>query len=255
MSLAVLVLLAGSAVLDPGPTARGGRTLPYWRRTGFLSDVLQQLPAGPRGIESIRVPEGFLVEEAAGPGLVSYPMFASFDDRGRLFVCESAGKNMADDEMQQHPEMRIRLLEDTNGDGVFDRGTVFADKITMTMGAVWYKGALYVGAPPDILVLKDTDGDGVADRREVLLTGWPLHSNGTTLHGPYLGPDGWMYLTYNLGHHRVRTREGAMLEGPGGRVWRFRPDGTGRAWNGSWAAGSTTALRSSSPRPEKPSGP
>jgi len=230
LSVAVLMLLAEGAVLYPVRRAAGGRTAPYWRRTGFLSDVLQQLPAGARGLQSIHVPEGFVVEEAAGPGLVSYPMFASFDDRGRLFVCESAGKNVPDDEMQQNPEMRIRLLEDTNGDGVFDRGVVFADKITMAMGAVWHKGSLYVGAPPDILKLEDTDGDGVADRREVLLTGWPLHSNGTTLHGPFLGPDGWMYLTYNLGHHRVRTREGAMLEGPGGRVWRFRPDGTGLEW-------------------------
>ena len=100
----------------------------------------------------------------------------------------------------------------------------------MTMGAQWYRGSLYVAAPPDILRFEDTDGDGVADRREVVLTGWPLHSNGTTLHGPYLGPDGWMYLTYNLGRYDIKTKEGTDVKGPGGRVFRFRPDGSGLEW-------------------------
>src|SRR5207253_2439648 len=126
--------------------------------------------------------------------------------------------------------MRIRLLQDSNGDGIFDRGKIFADKISMTMGALWYRGSLYVGAPPDFLRFDDTNLDGVADHREVIMTGWPLHSNGTTLHGPFLGPDGLMYLTYNLGHYQIDSREGRRMEGPGGRVWRMRPDGTGLEW-------------------------
>lgn len=195
-----------------------------------MSNVLLELNTAPAGIESIHVPEGFEADVAARPGLVTYPMFITFDDRGRLFVCESAGRNIGDDEMDRQPEMRIRLLEDTDGDGVFDAGKIFAGKISMAMGAQWYRGSLYVAAPPDVLRFEDTDGDGVADRREVVLTGWPLHSNGTTLHGPYLGPDGWMYLTYNLGRYDIKTREGTNLKGPGGRVFRFRPDGSGLEW-------------------------
>ena len=234
LTIGALVLLAAGVLLysrrngRPNPAQR--KSQPYWQRTGFLSKFLQDLDPGARGIQSIQVPEGFEVTLAAGPDLVNYPMFIAYDDRGRLFVCESAGKNMADDEMQAKPEMRIRLLEDTDGDGVFDRSKIFADKITMTMGAQWYRGSLYVAAPPDFLRFDDTNGDGVADRREVILTGWPLHSNGTTMHGPYFGPDGLMYLTYNLGHYRIDTREGKRLEGPGGRVWRMRPDGTGLEW-------------------------
>ena len=173
------------------------------------------------------MPDGFVTSVAANEEMVNYPMFISFDDRGRLFVCESAGRNIGDEEMNRTPEMRIRLLEDTNGDGVFDRSRIFADHLTMTMGAQWYRGALYVAAPPDIIRLEDTDNDGIADKKSVVLTGWPLHSNGTTLHGPYLGPDGWMYLTYNLGAYNIKTKEGTTLTGPGGRVFRFRPDGTG----------------------------
>ncbi len=203
---------------------------PYGGR-GKVSQVLLQLTGeGPKGAQAIHVPEGFEVELAAGPDLVQYAMFASLDDRGRLFVCESAGRNGTDQELSANPQFRIRLLEDTNGDGVYDRSKVFADKLTMSMGALWYRGSLYVAAPPDVLKLDDTDGDGVADRRTVILTGWPLKSNATTLHGPFLGPDGWMHLTYSPSPYRIQTKEGTVIEGRGGRVWRFRPDGTGLEW-------------------------
>jgi putative membrane-bound dehydrogenase-like protein len=231
LALAALGVAATGILISSRPPARSrGSVPPYYKRTGFLSNLMQELNTSAKGIDSIHLPDGFEASVAAGPGMVTYPMFIAFDDRGRLFVCESAGRNISDQEMDRQYEMRIRLLEDTDGDGVFDRGTVFADKISMTMGAQWYRGSLYVAAPPDELRFSDTDGDGVADRREVVLTGWPLHSNGTTLHGPYLGPDGWMYLTYNLGKYEIKTKEGATLRGPGGRVFRFRPDGSGLEW-------------------------
>lgn len=208
------------------------RRPPYWRRNDWVSRALLDLTDGPKGLDALHVPEGFQVEQASPPGMVTYPVFAALDDRGRLFVCESAGKNIPDDEMTANPEFRVRLLEDTDGDGVFDRAKLFADKLVMCMGAAWYRGSLYITAPPDFLRLTDTNDDGVADRRDVVLTGWPLRSNGTTLHGPYLGPDGWMYLTYNPPSYtyKVKTKEGPVLEGQGGRVWRCRPDGTGLEW-------------------------
>ena len=213
-----------------------------------------ELDTGAKGLESIHVPDGFEVSLAAKPGLVMYPMFASFDERGRLFVCESAGRNIGDQEMMDRPpEMRIRLLEDTDHDGVFDRSTIFADKISMTMGAQWYRGSLYVAAPPDVLRFTDTNNDGIADKREVVLTGWPLHSNGTTLHGPYLGPDGWMYLTYNLGRYNIQTKEGTVLKGPGGRVFVSVPTAAG--WKRLSAAATTTASRWFSRRPARCSAP
>ena len=85
---------------------------------------------------------------------------------------------------------------------------------------------LYAAEPPDFVRYEDSDGDGVADKREVLLTGWPLSSNGTTLHGPYLGPDGWMYLTYSPDAYEIHTKEGTILKGPRGRMFRVQPDGS-----------------------------
>src|SRR5581483_9504787 len=91
----------------------------------------------------IKVPPGFVVEKVAGPPLVQHPMFACFDERGRLFVADAAGVNLrADDLLKQKPN-RIVLLEDTNGDGVFDKSTVFADQMSLPMGVLWHDGALY----------------------------------------------------------------------------------------------------------------
>src|SRR5262249_21116298 len=90
-----LVGLAASATAllsQPAPAIRrpDGPTPPYYMRTGFLSNLLQELNTAPTGLASIHVPDGFEVTLAAKPGLVTYPMFIAFDDRGRLFVCESA---------------------------------------------------------------------------------------------------------------------------------------------------------------------
>src|SRR5262249_31677427 len=73
-------------------------------------------PAGATGLAAIRVPPGFKVELAAGPDLSSYPMMGTFDDRGRLFIAESSGNTLNDQQMKEHPDYKIRLLEDRNGD-------------------------------------------------------------------------------------------------------------------------------------------
>src|SRR5438094_7385536 len=60
-------------------------------------------------------------------------------------------------------------------------------------GVMWSAGYLYVAVPPSILKLTDSDGDGVADQREEWFQGKTLTGCGNDLHGPYLGPDGWIY--------------------------------------------------------------
>ncbi|MGH2360542.1 MAG: PVC-type heme-binding CxxCH protein, partial [bacterium] len=175
----------------------------------------------------MRVPAGFTVEKVAGPDLVTYPMLGTLDDRGRLFLCESSGNNLTNETMAGNPEFRIRLVEDINGDGIYDRSKVFADKLTLPAGAVWYRGSLYVASPPDLLRFDDINGDGVSDHREVIATGWVLSSNAASLHGPFLGPDGWLYLTDGRHGYKIKTKEGTLLEGFASQIWRCRPDGTG----------------------------
>lgn len=141
----------------------------------------------------IRVPEGFIIERVAGPPLVNRPISADFDEQGRLYVTDSSGTNDNVQKQLQDRPHRIVRLEDADGDGVFDKSTVYADKMMFPEGALWHAGSLYVAAPPHIWKLTDTNNDGVADQREIWFDGQTLGGCANDLHGPYLGPDGWLY--------------------------------------------------------------
>jgi putative membrane-bound dehydrogenase-like protein len=168
------------------------------------------------------VPDGFTIERAAASPLVKHPLMAGFDDRGRLFVAEAAGKNLrADDLLKELPNF-IRMLEDTNGDGVFDKSTIFADKMTLPMGALWYRGALYVAAPPSIWKLEDTDDDGIADKRTELVDKFGFSGNAASVHGCFLGPCGRIY--WCDGRHGFEFADGRKGKASG--VFSCRPDGS-----------------------------
>ncbi|MBI3694673.1 MAG: HEAT repeat domain-containing protein [Acidobacteria bacterium] len=192
--------------------------------------AVRKAPVPTTGLAAMRVPEGFRVEKVAGSNLLSYPMLGTLDDRGRLFLCESSGNTLNNKQMAEKPDYKIRMLEDVNGDGIYDRSTVFADKLTLPAGAVWYRGSLFVASPPDLFRFDDTNGDGVADRREVIVTGWNMSSNAASLHGPFFGPDGRLYLTDGRHGYKIKSKEGTTLQGMASRIWRVRPDGTGLEW-------------------------
>lgn len=178
-----------------------------------------------------KLPEGFTIEVAAGPDLVDFPMFATVDETGRLFVFESIGDVYdSTEEALQNPQFRIKLLVDTNGDGKYDKSTVFADKIGFPQGGVFYEGSLYASSAPDILKLTDRDGDGIAEQRDVLLSGWTLNVNANSLIGPFMAPDGWFYMTSAIEGFDVKSKEGERMKGETARIWRMKPDGSELQW-------------------------
>jgi putative membrane-bound dehydrogenase-like protein len=143
----------------------------------------------------LTVPDGFEVERVAGPPLVDRPIVADFDEEGRLYVADSSGSNDKVEKQLADKPHRIVRLEDKNGDGRFDTSVVFADRMMFPEGTMWFDGSLYVSAPPSIWKLTDTNADGVADQREEWFQGKTLTGCANDLHGPYLGPDGWIYWT------------------------------------------------------------
>jgi putative membrane-bound dehydrogenase-like protein len=179
----------------------------------------------------IHVPEGYTVEVVADSSLVAYPMFGYVDDTGRLFLFESTG-NVYDKtkDALTDPKFRVNLLEDKNGDGIYDKSTIFADKVGFPQGGYFYKGSLYISSAPDLIKLTDTNGDGVSDKREVVLSGWALNVNANSLIGPFIAPDGWLYLTSAINGFDVTTKEGVRLKGETSRIWRVRPDGSNLEW-------------------------
>ncbi len=178
-------------------------------------------------LASIRVPSGFTVERVAAAPLVQHPIMAGFDDRGRLFVADNAGLNLpADELLKQLPNM-IRMLEDTDGDGRFDRSTLFADKMTFPQGAAWYRGALYVASPPCIWRLEDTDGDGVADRREELVQKFGFVGNAADVHGCFITPTGRIAWCDGRHGHEFAGADGTPTsKGLAARIFSCRPDGS-----------------------------
>lgn len=181
----------------------------------------------PTELKSFRLPPGMKIERVAAAPLVQYPLFACLDDAGRLYVAEGTGTNLPGTELVKRNLGKITRLEDTDGDGTFDKSMTFADDLVFPQGVLWHDGAIYTASHPSIWKLVDTDGDGKADRREEFVTRFNFNGNGCDLHGPFLGPDGWMYWTDGRHGYDITTREGQHLQGLAARIWRCRFDGTG----------------------------
>ncbi len=212
------------------------RTITYTTRAGWVvAAAIFAGFAGPRTPPQAQqsdagagftVPAGFDVERVAGPPLVDRPIVADFDDDGRLYVADSSGSNDRVERQLADRPHRIVRLEDTNGDGRFDRSVVFADKMMLPEGTMWLDGSLYVAAPPSIWKLTDTDGDGVADLREEWFRGETLTSCANDLHGPYLGLDGWIYWTKGAFAQQTYERIGQpALVTRAAHIFRRRPAG------------------------------
>ncbi|PHR97034.1 MAG: dehydrogenase [Blastopirellula sp.] len=177
------------------------------------------------GDHNFQLPDGFTIEKIAGPPLVERPICADFDEQGRLYVADSSGSNEKVQVQLENPTHRIVRLEDTNGDGQFDKSTVFADEIMFPEGTLWYKGSLYVAAAPSIWKLTDTNDDGVADLREEWWQGQTLTNCANDLHGPYLGPDGWFYWCKGAFAEQTYERDGKPpLVTKAAHIFRCRPD-------------------------------
>ena len=130
------------------------------------------------------------------------------------------------DQLLVQPRDTIRCLEDTDGDGRFDKSTIFADHLTYPQGVLWHDGAVYTASPPSLWRLEDTDGDGVADRRTELVTGFPFTGIADDLHGPCLGPDGRIYWQVGRFPYSIRKPGGPTIrEGDTPLIMRCRPDG------------------------------
>jgi putative membrane-bound dehydrogenase-like protein len=146
-----------------------------------LADELPRIPPvePAKALATFHLEHGFQLELVAAEPLVASPVDACFDENGRMYVAEMRDYPFSWEPTKLNPRGGgkkdagvIRLLEDTNGDGKFDKSTVFADKLTWPTSVCCYRGGIFVLAPPHLWYLKDTDGDGVADVRKIVLSGF-----------------------------------------------------------------------------------
>jgi putative membrane-bound dehydrogenase-like protein len=148
-------------------------------------------PLSPvEAIKKMVVPKGFQVELVASEPNIVNPVAMTFDERGRIWITESL----------EYPRRepgpgrdRVKILEDTDGDGTADKFTTFAEGLNIPSGIAVGHGGVWVANSPDILLLKDTDGDGKADLREVVVTGFGRDDTHELPNSLTWGPDGWLY--------------------------------------------------------------
>ncbi len=96
------------------------------------------------------------------------------------------------------PRGRIKVLEDENGDGTYDKATVFVDNLLFANGLLPWRDGVIVTSAPSIEWIRDTDGDGKADVREPLYRGFTAENPQLRVSHPTLGLDNWIYVANGL---------------------------------------------------------
>ncbi|MHB8973898.1 MAG: PVC-type heme-binding CxxCH protein [Pirellulaceae bacterium] len=229
---------------------------------------------GPLSVEEsqklFRVPAGFRVEIVASEPYVADPVAMAFDAQGRILVCEIHGYNLegyldilelnktgqldrqvrrvpaSDDAIRRAAQDQygtVKRLEDTDGDGRFDRSTVLADRLPPCYGVVPARDGVIVLCAPDIVYLGDTNDDGQTDVREVLFTGFGVGDLWTRINSPRWGIDNWIYGVSGM-------NSGGTIRGPhlpkdvelGSVCFRFKADGSALEPESGWTHGFGQAL-------------
>lgn len=169
-------------------------------------------------------PRGFSVSKfVSDPELKGKPIAMNWDARGRLWVCETYDYP---NELQPPAQGRdrIRICEDTDHDGVADKFQVFAEKLSIPTGIVFYRGGAVVQDGTETVYLRDTNGDDVADERKVLITGWGLGDTHGGVSNFQWGLDNWVWGMQGYNQSEP-TIDGVKTPGFRQGFFRFRLEG------------------------------
>src|SRR5262245_26224027 len=175
-------------------------------------------------LAAIKLSEDFKVELFLTEPQVNSPVEMVFDENGRIYVAEML--DYPDDPPPGKPaRSRIKLLEDNDGDGKYERAVVFADQVLQVSGLLPWKGGLLVTAAPDIFWMKDNDGDGKADVKKVLYTGFPKVNPEHRITNLRYGIDNWVYAANHGNEGKITSpdhpkREPLLIRGAD---FRFDP--------------------------------
>lgn len=196
--LTVGTILAIGAINVGRITSAENRPMPQ----DSLAEKLPHLePTAPdKAEETFRLLNGFRMELLAAEPLVTDPVAMQYDENGLAYVIEmndypytDKSKDEAWAEQKSAPIGKVRVLEDVDGDGKFDRSTIFAEGLSWPTGLAFWKGGVYVSATPDIWYFKDTDGDHKADIKRKVFTGFRKYNVQAVMNNLKWGLDHQIY--------------------------------------------------------------
>lgn len=147
-------------------------------------------------LKQFQLEDGLTIELVASEPQVVDPVAISFDHLGRMYVAEYRDYPLGPPEGEK-PLSRVKLLEDTDGDGVYEKSTIFAD-VPWVQGVLAHGNGVVVTASPFVYYLEDTDGDGKADVKQELLEGFGFGNPQLRVGHPKRGLDQKVYLTNGL---------------------------------------------------------
>ena len=198
-----------------------------------------QLPLSPEeSMKLVQIPVGFELELFASEPMIINPIAFAWDERGRLFVIETT--DYPNEIRKEGGDDKIKILEDTDGDGKADKVTVFAEGLNIPTSIMAVNGGMLISMAPDFVFLKDTDGDDVADVQEVVMTGWGKFDTHAGPSNLKYGFDNkiWGVLGYSGFDGEVSGKKFNFSQG----VYRFTPtwenmEFLGRTSNNTWGLG------------------
>ncbi|MFT7669959.1 MAG: quinoprotein glucose dehydrogenase [Planctomycetota bacterium] len=235
--------------------------------TPYAPEVAKSSEEGREAMAKFGLPNGFESELVAAEPFMANPVCFYPANDGSFYVCETFRLHAGVTDMRQHvanleddmacfsvedrvamfkrwagdefieqyatEHERIKLMRDTDGDGVVDWSTVYADGFNdpadgIAAGVLEYNGDVYYTCIPHLWKLRDTDGDGQADERTSLSNGYGVRVTllGHDLHGMCIGPDGWLYFSCGDRGFNVETPDGRIMHPDTGAVLRCRLDGS-----------------------------
>ncbi|MGQ0637065.1 MAG: PVC-type heme-binding CxxCH protein [Planctomycetaceae bacterium] len=210
----------------------------------ILVPVLAMLPARPARSQAVplvaptealspaeqqvkfHLPAGFEIQLVASEPEIRKPINMNFDAAGRLYVTCSVEYPFPAKE--DTPRDTIKVIADTNGDGVPDKTSTFADGLNIPIGVLPLSERVVLGfSIPQIHRFEDVDGDGRADRRNMLYGSFGSDDTHGLANSFNWGLDGWVYACHgfrNTSNVAGSDRQAVTMQS--GNTYRFRTNGS-----------------------------
>ena len=204
--------------VDVGPKIPNYTPSRQWGTQGKPRTLMQKPLSPEESMKHFVTPEQMAVRLYADErNFAAKPIAMTWDERGRLWICETV--DYPNEEGGNRD--RIRICEDTDGDHVADKFTVFADGLSIPVAIVIHRGGAVVQNGRETIYLKDTDGDDVADQKTTLITGWSLGDTHGGVSNFRYGLDNWIWAMQGYNNSRPEF-DGNQSQSFRQGFWRFK---------------------------------